>query len=171
MLLPQQTKHTLKSTLEVIRPLQFCRIDRNISINGHFKVPGLKLVIHISDADAECLGVFGDGCVRHGEECVGGDGHGEHRVEGVVNVFANNVDSSRGASNKRSWVSIYGLKLGEEVIPSWCFGRERGRRVDVGESVCDGDGARHFGNCCLSLIVRILGIVTRKVSGVVRFVA
>lgn len=95
MLLPQQTKHTSKSTLEVIRPLQFCRIDRHVSVDRNLKVPGLKLVLHISDADAECLGVVGDGGVRHGQEGVGGDGHGEHRVEGVVNVLADNVDSAR----------------------------------------------------------------------------
>lgn len=86
---------------------------------------------------------MGGGCSGNGEKGVGSNGHGQHRVERVVNVLSNNVNSSRGASDERSSMSVGRLKLAEKVIPSWTLLSERRRRIDVAQGVGNGHGTGH----------------------------
>lgn len=96
---------------------------------------------------------------RDGENGVGGDGHGKHRVQGVVDVLADDVHSARGAGDELGLVAVGGLKLGKEVVPSFCLRGEGVGGVDVLERVGDGHGAGH---CDLGFWGGYLGIGPAK---------
>ena len=89
-----------------------------------------------------------------GDDGVGGDGHRKHGVQRVIDVLADDVHSAGGAGHELGLVAVSGLKLGEEVVPSFCLRREGIGRVDVLEGVGDGDGTRHC-DCLEGVSLRI----------------
>ena len=143
MLLAQQLQSAAQARLEVVGPFVNGSVDVNLVI-GNVELAGLELgVLDVGDLDPEgaLLGSWQVG--GDGDDGVGGDGHGKHRVQGVVDVLADDVHSAGGARHELGLVAVGGLKLGEEVVPSFLLRGEGIGCVDVLERVGDGDGAGH----------------------------
>lgn len=146
VLLAQQLERSTQPALEVVGPLELCRVDFNISGDWYLELGRGKLVVEdVVDADLKGLRLRRGGPTGQGDDGVGGDGHGQNCVQRVVDVLADDVNSAGRSRHKGRLVAIGAGELGHEGVPSRSFGGEGGFGVNVCEGARDGDRARHFG--------------------------
>jgi hypothetical protein len=107
-------------------------IDFHVAIDRDIEFSGRELgILHVCELNLEGLGL-GDRYVgRYGQDGICRYGHWEDRVEGVVDVLADDVHTTGRPGDELGGLRVGSAELGEESIPSLCFRRERIFRVDV----------------------------------------
>lgn len=107
----QQLEGPAETASKIVGPLVLRSVNVDVAVDRDVKLPGRVLVgLDIGNVHLECRIRRRPVVDRHGEKGVGGNCHGKDRVEGVVDVFANDVHPAGRPRDKVGRVAMAALK-------------------------------------------------------------
>ena len=143
-----RTQHLARApqpALEVVGPL----VDGGINLDaaeGNVQLAGRKaIVLDVGDPDlvGAVVGRRSVGSRGDGKQAVGRDGHGQHAIQRVVDVLADDVHAAGAARHEVGLAAEALPEAGEEPSPSFRLLLHGGFGIDLGKRLDDRDEVGH----------------------------